>query len=70
MEISISLLLNSPHSNTHGSEKWHFIKKYIFLMQILFETKLGLLTGGCGQIGPSDLIQPPMKKCISADSMK
>ena len=39
-------------------------------MQISFETKLGLLTGGCGQIGPSDLIQPPMKKCISADSMK
>ena len=45
-------------------------RNYIFLMQISFEIKLGLLTGGCGQIGPSDLIQPPMKKCISVDSMK
>ena len=34
-------------------------------MESFFETKLDSLTGGCGQIGQNDLIQPPMKKCIA-----
>ena len=66
MEISINLFPNIPQSNISAwstSAEW---KNALLDFTFAFETKLDSLTGGCGQIGQNDLIQPPMKKCIAA----